>query len=128
MKKTPKSFRIEIANVVGGFAEDKDWGAAIREEAVRAVLNGGDRIIIDFTGVTLATQSFVHALISDVLRSEGEEVLTKMEFKGCEPGVKGIIETVVQYSLETMEDDSDLDADRIKTDSLTGKSKRRKSK
>jgi hypothetical protein len=53
----------------------------------------------------LTTQSFVHALISDVLRSEGEKILDRIEFKGCAPGVKGIIETVVQYSLETMEDE-----------------------
>ena len=101
----PKSKTLRIAEVAGDFAEDKDWAAAIREEAIRKTLSEGKTIILDFTGISLTTQSFVHALISDVLRSEGEEILDRMEFKGCGAGVKGIIETVVQYSLETQEDE-----------------------
>jgi STAS-like domain of unknown function (DUF4325) len=100
----PATAILKVADMVGDFAEDKDWAAAIREEAIRKELADGGNIILDFTGVTLTTQSFVHALISDILRSEGERILDKIEFRGCVPGVKGIVETVVQYSLETMED------------------------
>jgi len=77
----------------------------MREERIRPALTRGGRVTIDFTGVTLATQSFVHALISDVLRHEGEKALDRMTFKGCIRGVKGIIQTVVQYSLESIEPD-----------------------
>jgi STAS-like domain of unknown function (DUF4325) len=59
--------------------------------------------VIDFKGVGLTTQSFVHALISDVLRMEGEGALGRMTFKGCNKSVRGIIETVVQYTLESLE-------------------------
>jgi hypothetical protein len=96
--------KIELLSVVGDFAEDKDRAASIRDNEIRPALADGQTVTLDFTGITLATQSFVHALISDILRSGGEAVLEKVEFHGCAPGVRGIVETVVQYSLETMED------------------------
>lgn len=95
---------IVLAPETGDFAEDKDLAATIREHNIRPALREGRKVEIDFTGISLTTQSFVHALISDLLRSHGEDFLNKVEFKGCTAGVKGIIETVVQYSLETIED------------------------
>jgi hypothetical protein len=98
---------IRLYYTTGNFAEDKDAAKDIREHDIRPTLNSGDSITIDFTGITLATQSFVHALISDVLRVGGESALDKIEFRGCEVAVRGIIETVVQYSLETMDEPDD---------------------
>jgi uncharacterized protein DUF4325 len=69
-------------------------------------VKAGKEVVLDFAGVNLVTQSFVHALISDVLRSEGERGLDHMVFDHCNEGVRGIVETVVQYSLETIESDS----------------------
>jgi hypothetical protein len=97
---------IELLSQTGDFAEDKDLAATIRETAIRPALRGGHQVAIDFYGIGLTTQSFVHALISDLLRSNGESLLERIEFKRCSAGVKGIIETVVQYSLETIEDNS----------------------
>jgi hypothetical protein len=102
-KTAAQNLVLRLVNYVGDFAEDKDWAAVFREDAIRPVLARGDNIILDFDGITLTTQSFVHALISDLLRSEGEGALDKIEFKNCVAGVKGIVETVVQYSLETMD-------------------------
>jgi hypothetical protein len=98
---------IELLPLVGDFAEDKDQAAALRENEIRPALNSGGRVQLDFTGITLATQSFVHALISDLLRSGGEDTLENLEFHGCVPGIKGIVETVVQYSLDSLEGGSD---------------------
>jgi STAS-like domain of unknown function (DUF4325) len=114
--RKPKQLVLGLQEYLGDFAEDKDWAATFREQAIRSTLNEGNNVVLDFTGISLTTQSFVHALISDVLRSEGESVLDRLEFRGCTPSVKGIIETVVQYSLETQEDDERRD-DRLK-DSL----------
>jgi len=104
--KPPERKILDIRQYVGDFAEDKDWAAAFREQAIRKTLDVGNIIVLDFTGVSLTTQSFVHALISDILRTLGEDILKRMEFRGCAPSVKGIIETVVQYSLETPEDEN----------------------
>ena len=96
---------IRISERTGDFAEDKDLAAEIRREAILPQVRSGECVVLDFSGVSLVTQSFMHALISDVLRSQGEEVLQHIVFKGCNTGVRGIIETVVQYSLETTADD-----------------------
>jgi len=95
---------VNVFDLVGDFAEDKDAAASVRDSKIMPALEGGDEVALDFTGVDLTTQSFVHAMISNVLRTYGEDVLDRIEFKGCGPGVQGIIETVIQYSLETLED------------------------
>ena len=97
--------KIELFNIIGDFGEDKDIAASLRENTVKQAIQQGDVVTLDFTNVSLVTQSFVHALISNILRVNGEDVLGQMEFKGCSEGVRGIIETVVQYSLESMQDD-----------------------
>lgn len=98
--------KISMYAEVGDFGEDKDAAAALRESKVRPSIAKGKRIIIDFKGVTLVTQSFIHALISDVLRVQGEDALDYLEFQNCEAVVKGIISTVVQYSLDSMSDEA----------------------
>jgi hypothetical protein len=98
---------ILIQPATGDFAEDKDAAADLRETQVRPALAAGKRVVVDFTGVRVATQSFVHALVSDVLRTQGESVLDRVTFKGCTKAVKGIVETVVQYSLESIESAQD---------------------
>jgi len=94
----------EMFSVVGDFGEDKDAAADLRETIIKPRVSSNEMITLDFDGVTLVTQSFVHALISDVLRSSGEIALDYLEFRNCVDVVKGIISTVVQYSLETVDE------------------------
>lgn len=91
---------ISILKSVGEFAEDKDAAAMLRKSQLLPALAAGGSLELDFRGVTLTTQSFIHALISEALRVHGEESLARIAFKGCEPAVKDIVETVVQYVLE----------------------------
>jgi hypothetical protein len=95
---------IKIRERTGDFAEDKDAAADIRENVLRPAVAAGKRTTLDFNGVSLVTQSFVHALVADVLRNSGEPGLKLLLFKGCSPSIRGIIGTVVQYSLETPEE------------------------
>jgi STAS-like domain of unknown function (DUF4325) len=101
---------INMFERVGDFGEDKDAAAALREEFIKPTVARGCAITLDFEGVTLVTQSFIHALISDVLRASGESVLSFLEFKNCAEVVRGIISTVVQYSLDTMSDEFSAEA------------------
>ena len=94
---------VRIIDHAGYFAEDKDAAALVRTRDLMPVLARNESVTIDFSGVRLTTQSFVHALISEVLRAHGEGVLALMTFKGCSKLVRGIVETVVQYSLETID-------------------------
>jgi hypothetical protein len=101
--------KIDIAQQAGDFAEDKDLAASIREGHLRPAVTQQVEITLNFSGVRLVTQSFVHALISDVLRQNGEDALKYIVFKGCSQGVRGIVETVVQYSLESTDSASEPD-------------------
>ncbi len=94
--------KIMIYELVGSFAEDKDMAATLRREKILPCLKQGESVEIDFTGVTLATQSFIHALISEAIRQNPDTALELMTFKGCADGVRGIVETVVQYVYETI--------------------------
>jgi hypothetical protein len=94
---------ILLAEVVGEFAEDKDAAAKLRREVILPALASGETVEIDFAGVSLTTQSFIHALISQALREHGEEALARMKFKNCQTAPRGIVETVVQYVLESRE-------------------------
>ena len=101
--------KIQMVELVGDFAEDKDAAAQMREERLRPELADGSGLVeLDFRGISIATQSFIHALISDILRSFGEDVLDRIEFKNCNDGVKGIISTVVQYSLDSVNEDASI--------------------
>mgnify|MGYP003398444842 FL=1 len=93
---------IKILELVGSFAEDKDQAASLRKEKILPTLKQGKNLELDFTGVTLTTQSFIHALISEALRQNPDSALNLLSFKGCSDSVRGIVETVVQYVYETI--------------------------
>jgi hypothetical protein len=97
--------KINLLKTAGSFAENKDIAAEIRDKDILPSLALGGKIEIDFTGVTLTTQSFIHALISEPLRKKGEETLEVITFRGCNDAIRGIIETVVQYVLDTTDNE-----------------------
>lgn len=100
MTRPNGSETVKLAEWVGSFAEDKDKARQIRLEHVLPALAAGHSLTLDFGGVAVCTQSFVHALISEALRSKGSEALDVIRFRSCNPTVKSVILTVVEYSLE----------------------------
>jgi len=88
---------ITILERAGAFAENKDMARDIREGEIMPALEAGEDIVIDFEGVDAATQSFIHALISDILRKYGPDALERVSFKSCSPIVRKIIAIVVDY-------------------------------
>jgi hypothetical protein len=93
---------IRVLSVAGSFAEDKEVARQIRRERILPSVVAGKKIILDFSGVSVATQSFVHAMISEVLRQHRERALQLIEFKSCAPAVKSVVLTVVEYSLDSI--------------------------
>ncbi|OGR85262.1 MAG: hypothetical protein A3J74_06150 [Elusimicrobia bacterium RIFCSPHIGHO2_02_FULL_57_9] len=92
--------RIGIRARAGAFAENKDVARDLRLKEIVPALERKEDIILDFEGVEAATQSFVHALISDSLRKYGNGALDRMEFRSCNDTVKKIINIVVDYMQE----------------------------
>lgn len=93
---------IAIFEKAGAFAENKDVARDLRIRELLPALERGDDVVLDFTGVEAATQSFVHALISETFRRYGPEVLERMSFKGCGDTVKRMIRIVSDYMQEGM--------------------------
>ncbi len=88
---------IELLSRTGDFAEDKDVAKKIRIIEIDPEIKQNKKIQLDFAGVTSATQSFIHALISQVIRDNGIDALDNIQFKNCNSRVKTIIEIVVEY-------------------------------
>jgi len=85
---------------VSGFAEDKDEAKRIRVANILPIFaKKGDSIILDFIDIKYSTQSFIHALLGEVLQRYRESALEKIEFKNCAPQVKSLVRLVVDYSL-----------------------------
>lgn len=91
---------IKIREHVGSFAENKDKAKFLRTEEILPLLQNGEDIILDFDGVDAATQSFIHALISNLFRKYGVDVLNRIIFKNCNDTVKKVISIVSDYMQE----------------------------
>jgi len=91
---------IKLFEKTGSFAENKDIARELRVNEILPTLEKGDNIILDFENIDAATQSFIHALISDLIRKYGNEILDKIEFKSCNDKVQKIIIIVTDYMQE----------------------------
>lgn len=94
---------IDMFSQVGAFAENKNIAQKIRLEEISPILDEKQEIVLDFKNVGGATQSFIHALISEAIRQYGIDTLDLIIFKNCNEIVKKIISIVIDYTLEGME-------------------------
>jgi anti-anti-sigma regulatory factor len=98
--------RLRLSESVGDFAGDKDQAARLREEVLKPAVRSGESVVLDFEGVDLATQSFIHALISDLVRDDDLNALDVLTFENCNPSVRELIEIVADYSQEDVTDEN----------------------
>ena len=81
----------------GAFCENKDIAKKIREEILLPALKEGRAVTFDFSDVTGATQSFIHALVSEALRQYPELVFDGVFYKNTCDDVKEVISIVYTY-------------------------------
>ncbi len=93
---------IVILEKAGVFAENKDIAREIRLRDLLPALEFGEEVTLDFGGVEAATQSFIHALLSEIFRKHGNNVLDRVAFKSCNETVRKVIGIVVDYLQEGM--------------------------
>jgi STAS-like domain of unknown function (DUF4325) len=92
---------LKIVQYSDSFAENKDVARELREKyIIPTYRDSTEEIVLDFGGIDSSTQSFIHALISQLLQDYGEAVLKRVFFKKCNRAVKSLVGTVVNYSLE----------------------------
>ncbi len=89
--------RIDVFEHAGAFAENKDVARDLRLKELMPALDRDEDVVLNFERVEAVTQSFIHALISDLLRKKGSAVLDRIEFRSCNDTVKKIITIVVDY-------------------------------
>lgn len=94
MKKT-----VILNSGIDGFIDDKDEAKRIRLDVLLPTLEKSEGVVIDFKNVKTSTQSFVHALLGEVLIKYKEPALQRLEFRNCSPQLKTLVEIVVDYSL-----------------------------
>ena len=95
---------IKIFEKAGAFAENKDVARDLRIRAILPTLEKGEQVVLDFERVETATQSFVHALISEALRQHKNAALERMAFKSCNETVKKMVGIVVDYMQDAMDE------------------------
>ena len=91
---------IKLFPIVGSFAENKDLARDIRVNKIQKAIDESKNITLDFEGVNSVTQSFIHALISELIRKYGIEILDRIFFKKCNENIKKIITIVTEYLQE----------------------------
>lgn len=94
---------IKIKKLAGDFAENKDIAKDIRINTLLPALEKEEGITFDFDGVSGATQSFIHALVSDALRKYPDVVYDKVFFKNTNEDIQKIITIVYRYMQESMQ-------------------------
>lgn len=98
MKKT-----IKLHPVVGDFAENKDLAKKLRLEEILPALSSNRIVILDFKNISGATQSFIHALISDAIREFRNIAFDNLIFKNANKDIREITSIVYRYMQESLD-------------------------
>ena len=96
-----------MRKVAGDFAENKDIAKKVRIEIIMPALSKDDEVILDFDGVSGATQSFIHALISDPIRELRGVAFDNLAYKNANDDIREIISIVYRYMQESLEGNSE---------------------
>jgi len=110
-KKAPRGAAvIRVPPDAGSLAQDKVAAARIRDEEIAPLVAESEAVIaLDLRGVTLTTQSFVHALLAAPLRRLGPGAVAKrLRFVAADTQVKQVIRIVLGYVLDELEAGSGL--------------------
>ncbi|HJX17487.1 MAG TPA: STAS-like domain-containing protein [Acidiferrobacterales bacterium] len=71
----------------------------LREEVER-LLARVDEVVLDFTGMKSATQSFIDELVGVLVLRHGPDIVQRLVFKGCTDDIKEILGFVVSSRSE----------------------------
>jgi hypothetical protein len=92
----------------GAFAENKDVARDLRISHLMPALKDGQEVTLNFENVRLATQSFVHALVSDAIRVYGVDVLDKITFKNCNQSLQTLVNIVADYMQAAIAENAEI--------------------
>lgn len=93
---------IKMLDYVGDYGENKDIARRLRIKEIMPALLDGEVVILDFDGVSGATQSFIHALIVMPMREFGDKFFELVSFRNCSATIKQVVQIVSEYTQEGM--------------------------
>lgn len=79
------------------FEEDVEKAAEIRDKIILPNINSGKMVVIDFSKVKFATQSFVHALMYKVIR-DGQQIGASLSISNCTNSTHQAVMAVAAYA------------------------------
>lgn len=82
---------------VADFEEDVERAAYIRDNDIIPRMSSGEMIVIDFSGVMFATQSFIHALMYKVIR-DGQSIGSTLSVANCSKSTREAVMAVAAYA------------------------------
>lgn len=94
---------VKIKELTGEFAENKDVAKDIRLKKLLPALENTGSVTFDFEGVKGATQSFIHALVSDALRKYPDIIYDNVFYKNTNEDIQKIITIVYRYVQESLQ-------------------------
>ena len=94
---------VKIKELTGEFAENKDVAKDIRLKKLLPTLENTGSVTFDFEGVKGATQSFIHALVSDALRKYPDIIYNNVFYKNTNEDIQKIITIVYRYVQESLQ-------------------------
>jgi hypothetical protein len=94
---------VKLHDLVGDFAENKDFAKRVRVKNIIPALSLDEEIVLDFANISGATQSFIHALISDPIRIFREKAFDLMIFANANDEVREVISVVYRYMQESLD-------------------------
>lgn len=101
-----KKVVIAMHELTGSFAENKEVAKRLRIQTVMPSLLVGKEVVFDFGNVTGATQSFIHALISEPIREFRDVAYDNLYYENANDNVREIISIVYRYMQESLEPES----------------------
>lgn len=79
------------------FEEDVEAAAKIRDGIILPSINSGKIVVLDFSKVRFATQSFVHALMYKVIR-DGQQIGSALSIANCTNSTREAVMAVAAYA------------------------------
>ena len=95
---------MQTAFLIAEHTKDHFLGSRFRARELREELEGllarADEVVLDFSGMVSATQSFIDELIGVLILNKGPAMVERFVFKGCSADIKEIINFVVSTRTE----------------------------
>ncbi len=91
---------INMSEYVADFGGNKDTARRLRIEKIMPAISTNKDVVLNFSGVSGVTQSFIHALLAETIREFPEKAFELIKFKNCTRDVRVVVEIVAEYMQE----------------------------